>query len=186
MKSRIALCVVLLSLALGGRAEVADSGPNGFTVKITTSIHASPADVYRQLIYNIGYWWSPQHTFSGDALNLTMEERVGGCFCEKLPNGGEVRHMEVIFFAPGKTLRLSGGLGPLQAIGANAALTFSFSPGADGTTLEATYAVSGYLAQGMNSLAAPVDRVLGEQITRLKEYVESRSHNNSAPQQKKP
>ena len=175
MKSIVALAAVLCVLASAGRGEVADSSANGFTVKITTSIHASPLDVYKKLI-GIGDWWSSRHTYSGDAHNLSIEERPGGCFCEKLPNGG-VRHMEVLFFLSGKTLRLSGGLGPLQAIGAGGALTFSLSPENDGTKLELTYVVNGYSPQGMNTWAAPVDNVLGEQITRLKNYIETGNPN---------
>jgi uncharacterized protein YndB with AHSA1/START domain len=183
MKSTAALAVVLCAMASVSRAEVADSGANGFTIKITTSIHASPADVYKKLVH-IGDWWNSQHTYSGDAHNLSIEERPGGCFCEKLPNGG-VRHMEVLYFAPGKTLRLSGGLGPLQGIGAGGALTFNLSPETDGAKLEVTYAVNGYLPQGMNTFAAPVDNVLGEQITRLKNYIETGNPAGAAKPEKK-
>jgi uncharacterized protein YndB with AHSA1/START domain len=180
--SAVLVCALAQTLSL---AEVADSGANGFTVKIVTSIHAAPADVYKKLVNNIGDWWNSQHTYSGDAHNLSIEEKPGGCFCEKLPNGA-VRHMEVIFFSSGKTLRLSGGLGPLQTIGAAGALTFSLTPEAGGAKMEVTYAVHGYLAQGMNSWAAPVDAVLTEQITRLKNYVETGNPAGPANQQKRP
>jgi hypothetical protein len=173
MSRKIALAALVLALAGAlSRAEVADSDANGFTIKITASIHASSADVYQKLVHNIGDWWDSRHTFSGDARNLSIEERPAGCFCEKLPAGG-VRHMEVVFFVPGKMLRMSGGLGPLQGIGASGALTFALTPVADSTKLEMTYAVSGYMPEGMNSLAAPVDGVLGEQVARLKNYVET-------------
>lgn len=173
MKSIVALAVFLCALAATGQAEVADSNANGFTVKITASIHASPQDVYKKLL-DIGNWWNSQHTYSGNAHNLSIEERPGGCFCEKLPNGG-VRHMEVLFFLPGKTLRLSGGLGPLQVIGAGGSLTFNLSLEKDNTKLEVTYVVNGYTPQGMNTWAAPVDGVLGEQVSRLKNYIETGS-----------
>src|SRR5215470_5917331 len=169
MCRKIFLAIMVFALVpVAGISEVADSGANGFTVKIVTSIHGAPTDVYKKLVHNVGDWWSPQHTFSGDAHNLSIEERPMGCFCEKLPNGGGVRHLEVIFVMPGKRLVLSGGLGPLQGIGAGGAMTFNLTPENDGTKLEVTYAVTGYVAQGMNSWAAPVDRVLTEQITRLK------------------
>ncbi|HEY6251244.1 MAG TPA: ATPase [Candidatus Angelobacter sp.] len=179
----IMMCALMASMAAG---EVADSGANGFTIKIVTSIHAAPGDVYKKLVHNVGDWWNSQHTFSGDAHNLSIEERAMGCFCEKLPNGGSVRHMEVVFFAPGKTLRLSGALGPLQALGAIGALTFSLTPAGDETKLEVTFAVSGYTPQGMNSWAAPVDGVLREQITRLKSYIETGNPAGPAQQQKLP
>jgi surface antigen len=164
----VMLCVTGAGLAA---AEVADSSAGGFTVKTTLSIQAAPDEVYRRLIH-IGDWWDSAHTFSGDAHNLSIEEKAGGCFCEKLPNGGSVRHLEVLFLAPGKTLRMGGGLGPLQGIAASGSMTIKLSPAGVGTKLETTYAVAGYLPSGMNTLAAPVDTVLTGQFVRLKNYVE--------------
>jgi uncharacterized protein YndB with AHSA1/START domain len=151
---------------------VADSSTDGFTVKTSIIIQASPTEVYRRLVHNVGDWWSPQHTFSGDARNLTIEEKPMGCFCETLPDKGAVRHMEVLRFAPGKTLVLSGALGPLQSLAATGTMTIQLSPGDAGTTAEVTYAVAGYLPAGLNTWAAPVDSVVVEQFTRLKNYVE--------------
>jgi len=171
------LVAALALLAVSGRADVVDSAANGFTVRTTLQIQAAPDAVYRRLIH-IEDWWNSQHTFSGDAKNLSIEEKPGGCFCEKLPNGGGVRHMEVLFFAPGKTLVLRGGLGPLQSIGATGAMSIQLTPSDGGTKLQVTYAVTGYLAAGMNTLAAPVDSVLAEQFTRLENLIE---HGNPAP-----
>jgi uncharacterized protein YndB with AHSA1/START domain len=153
-------------------AEVADSSANGFTVKTSITIQASPAEVYRRLVHNVGDWWSAQHTFSGDARNLTMEEKPLGCFCETLPGQGAVRHMQVVRFAPGKALVLSGALGPLQSLAATGSMTILLSPGDTGTKVDVTYAVAGYLPAGMNSWAAPVDSVITEQFARLKNFVE--------------
>lgn len=173
MWRKFVLPVLLVSLAYtAGHAEVADSGANGFTVKITTSIRATPADVYKKLVHNIGDWWNSQHTFSGDAHNLSIEEKAMGCFCEKIPNGGGVRHMEMIYFEPGKILRMSGALGPFQGMGAAGTLTFTFTAAPDGTKLEATYSLTGYLPQGTN-WAAATNGMLTDQITRLKNYVET-------------
>jgi uncharacterized protein YndB with AHSA1/START domain len=166
------LAILFCAAASGlAPAEVADSSAGGFTVKATFSIQAAPDEVYRRLIH-IGDWWDPEHTFSGDAHNLSIEEKAGGCFCEKLPNGGGVRHLEVLFVAPGKVLRMGGGLGPLQGIAASGSMTIKLSPAAGGTKLETTYAVAGYLPAGMNTLAAPVDSVFTNQFVRLKNYVE--------------
>jgi uncharacterized protein YndB with AHSA1/START domain len=153
---------------------VVDSAADGFTTKATVSIHASPADVYKRLL-EIGNWWASGHTFSGDAHNLTIEERPMGCFCEKLPNNGAVRHMEVIYFQPGKLLRMSGAMGPLQSMAVSAVATFSLSPEDGGTVLQFTYTVGGYYPQGLNKLAPIVDTVMTEQVTRLKSYIETGS-----------
>ena len=152
-------------------AEVMDSSANGFTVKETLTIQAAPQDVFRR-IFRVGDWWSPQHTFSGDAHNLSIEEKAGGCFCEKLPNGGGVKHLEVVYLAPGKAIVMHGALGPLQSIAATGSMQFQLTAADGGTKLEVTYTVGGYLAAGMNTWTAPVDSVLKEQVTRLKNYIE--------------
>jgi len=164
----LAFCIATVRMST---AEVVDSSASGFTVKSVVAIQASPDAVYRQLIH-VGDWWDAEHTFSNDAHNLTIEERAGGCFCEKLPNGGSVRHLEVLFVAPGKVLRLGGGLGPLQGIATSGSMTIQLSPSSSGTKLEVTYAVGGYLPAGMNTLATPVDSVLTAQFTRLKNNIE--------------
>jgi hypothetical protein len=181
---KIALVAILVAVPQGfAIADVADSAANGFTVKISVDIHAAPGEVFSSIM-KIDEWWSPDHTFSGDARNLSLEDRVGGCLCEKLPDQGGVRHMEVVYLAHGKTLRLEGGLGPLQAIGANGTMSFGLSPSSDGTKLNVTYVVSGYFPEGMNTLASPVDGVLTQQINRLKNYVESGSRTAKQDQQK--
>jgi uncharacterized protein YndB with AHSA1/START domain len=164
-------------------AEVADSSVNGFTVKITLGIQASPDDVYRRLIQNIGDWWNPAHTLSGDAHNLTIEEKPMGYFCERLPGGGGVRHMEVVNFSPGRMLVMSGGLGPLQSVAAAGSMTIQLSPVDGATRLAVSYAVSGYAPAGMNTWAAPVDGVVTQQFMRLKNYIE---HGDPAPKSTPP
>ncbi len=172
MMSRTVLAALLLLTPGFLRAEVADSSPAGFTVKVTIHIQASPDDVYRRLVYNVGDWWNPAHTFSGDARALTIDNRAPGCFCEKLPNLGTARHMEVVMAAPGERLVMTGALGPLHAAAATGAMSIQLTPDAGGTKLAVTYGVGGYLPAGMNTWAAPFDSVLTEQFTRLKNYVE--------------
>ena len=81
--------------------------------------------------------------------------------------------MDVIHAAPGKRIVLSGGFGTLQNLAVAGSMQIQLSPAEGGTKLELTYAVAGYLAKGMNTWVAPVDRVLGEQFTRFKSYVET-------------
>jgi hypothetical protein len=170
--------VLIFSAAGCASAEVLDSSGGGFTVKTTLTIQAAPAVVYQRLVHNVGEWWSPAHTFSHNAHNLSISDQAMGCFCETLPDGGGVRHMEVINATPGKRLVLNGALGPLQSLAVTGAMKIELSPAGDGTKLEVTYAVGGYLPAGLTTWAAPVDGVLGEQFTRLKNYVE---HGDPAP-----
>jgi len=171
---RVAIVLAAFTAA-AAHAAVADSSANGFTVKIAVQIAAPPTDVYRKFVRNIGEWWNPAHTWSGSAKNLSIEEKPMGCFCEKLPDGGGVRHMEVVMITPGKTLVMTGALGPMQALAVTGNMRVIFVAADGGTTMEFTYAVAGYLPQGMNAFAGPSDAMLTEQTTRFKNYVEKGS-----------
>lgn len=173
MKRTTFYAAAVLTLAAGcTQAAVVDSSPIGFTLRIPLHIQAPPADVYRKLMRNVGDWWNSAHTFSGSAKNLSIEEKAMGCFCEKLPDGGGVRHMEVLYLVPGKTIVFSGALGPMQPLAVTGTLSIQLTPEADGTKFEITYTVAGYLKAGMNAFAAPSDGMLTEQFTRMKNYIE--------------
>lgn len=174
MKRTIPLVVLLLAVAVNAAAEIADSAANGFTYKLVLNLQAPPETVYQRLLA-VGNWWNSSHTYSGDAHNLSIDPKPMGCWCEKLPNGGGVRHMQVVMVMPGKMLVLTGGLGPLQSMAASGSMKISLAPANGSTQLQVTYSVTGYLPAGMNSLAMPVDGVLTEQFTRLKNYVETGS-----------
>jgi len=174
MRSKCLLLTLACTLLpMGLWAEVADQAPNGFTIRISTVIYAVPEDVYSRLVHDVGDWWSAAHTFSNDAHNLSIDDRPMGCFCEKLPNNGGVRHAEVIFVMPNKMLVMSGALGPMQKFGATGKLTIVLEPLHRDTRVQLIYSVGGYLPDGLNVWAAPVDKMLTEQLARLKNYVET-------------
>jgi uncharacterized protein YndB with AHSA1/START domain len=173
MNSRIVVLTVLAGWMLTGsmvNGEVVSAGDGGFQIRIQQTVAGDPASVYRQLTGELGQWWDPQHTWSGDAANLAMDfER--GWMVEKLANGGWCRHMDIVYHEPGKTLGLAGGLGPLREMGLHGALTFKLTPGEDGQTkLDVTFNVAGYSPEGLQPLAPVVDMVLGLQIERLKAH----------------
>lgn len=175
MKLRTALALgsfALLGLPGAGRAEVVDRSANGFQVKTVVTLAAPPAKVYDALVRSVGQWWDPEHTFSGDAGNLSLAAEPGGCFCEKLPDGGGIRHATVIYAAPGQKLVLSGAFGPLQTSGASGSLTWDLAKIETGTRLTMQYSVGGYFPGGFQAVTDPVDLVLGTQVRRLKSFVE--------------
>ena len=159
-------------LAGNAHAEVLGADANGFQVRNTVQIAAPPAKVY-DAFGSVEDWWDPQHTWSGKASNLRLKLKPGGCFCEKLDDGGGVQHMTVVYAAPGKALRLSGALGPLQTEGAAGSLSLVLSAKDGGTELVQTYTVGGYTRGGWTSWAPEVDAVLKGQMARLKRYVET-------------
>lgn len=164
----IALALVAASPAA---AEVTASTETSFTVTEKVTVAAPPARVWATLV-TPSAWWNKEHSWSGNAGNLSLDPRPGGCWCEKLPDGGGVEHMRVVFVQPNAMLRLSGGLGPLQAMPASAVMTVTLTPAADGksTAVVFTYAVAG--APGLGQIAAPVDGVLAGQVAGLKAAAE--------------
>jgi hypothetical protein len=151
-------------------AEVTDRSAAGFEVVEKATIKA-PADKVFSTIMHPARWWDSKHTFSGDAKNLSFDP--SGCFCEVLPRGA-VRHMMIVYSDGKTTLRLFGGIGPLQFTGASGHLGVTLKEAAGATDVVMTYDVGGYAKGGLaDEFAAPVDRVLGEQLSRLKKAVET-------------
>ncbi len=147
--------------------------PNGFLVKFDVSVNAPAAKVYETLVGRIGSWWNPEHTYSHDAKNLSIDARPGGCFCEKLPNGGGIEHLRVVYVAPPQVVRFSGALGPLQASGIAGSMTWKLTGDGDHTRVQLSYSVGGFIVGGFDKIAPAVESMLNEQLNRLKLFAET-------------
>jgi len=178
MKPSLRICTVtalfiLSGLSAPGMAEVVSVSSNGFQVRHEVQLNIPPEEAY-ELLVNVGSWWNASHTYTHNTKNLSIDARPGGCFCEKYPNGGGVQHMSVVHAAPGKALRMSGALGPLQAHGLSGSMSWDFipqKPAGNSPTLSKlvlTYSVGGYMLGGFEKFAPMVDNMLGEQISRYK------------------
>jgi hypothetical protein len=163
----VTILAALVATSATVQAAVVSAGAGGFTVREEVEFAGTTAQAWEHLTA-IGSWWNPKHTYSGRSANLSVSLRPGGCWCEKLADGGFVRHLEVVLVIPQKTLRLAGGLGPLQGMGATGALTFTLrSKTPQTTTVTAEYTVVGYSPEGLTELAKAVDEVLGEAMGRF-------------------
>jgi uncharacterized protein YndB with AHSA1/START domain len=175
-KSMLILRAVLALLCLFpcmSNAEVTTVTATGFLVKRELALASASTTVFTTMT-EIGRWWNPEHTYSGDAHNLTIDLKAGGCFCERLANGGSVRHLDVAYYEPGSVLRMTGALGPLQANGLAGSLTLTVRETAPGkSVISMSYSVGGFMADGVDKMAGPVDFMLGEQLTRLKSLIET-------------
>jgi uncharacterized protein YndB with AHSA1/START domain len=169
MRSLIVLA--LLSVA-PARAEVVDVAQNGMEIKQVVHIAAPPEKVWAALIVP-ARWWSSDHSVSGDAANITIDPRVGGCWCEKLPNGGGVVHMEVTHIAPPKTLVFRGALGPFYNLAADGALSYTIAASGAETDLTLVFRAGGYVKEGFQKWAQPVDDVFAQQMGNLKKHLET-------------
>jgi uncharacterized protein YndB with AHSA1/START domain len=173
MFNRFPLALVLAVAARGASASVVEVTASGFLVKNEVTIRASPEKVYATLMHEVGRWWNPEHTYSGDSHNLSIDERAGGCFCERLAPGGAAEHMRMVYIQPNKVVRMAGALGPLQGSGLAGSLTWKLIEVSGITTVQLSYSVGGYMQGGFEKMAPAVDEVLNEQIQRLKVFVEA-------------
>jgi uncharacterized protein YndB with AHSA1/START domain len=168
---RLPLYVSLATLAaFAVHAEVKDATASGFTVENTVQVPSDAMTAWNALINDIDRWWPRDHTWWGTGSTLTIEPRAGGCFCEH--NGEQqAAHLQVTFVDPGKTLRMTGGLGPLQGMGISGALEFRFAPTAAGTTITLFYRAGGYTPDNLAAFAAVVDQVQAQQLGGLANYL---------------
>ena len=162
--------VAALGLVSPAAATVVEVDDGGFLSTHEIEIAAPPKRVFEALVAEVGAWWDPAHTYSGDASNLTFSQFPA--LWERLSDEGFVRHMAIDVVRPPTMLRLSGGLGPLQPLAVAGSMTFELAATEEGATLSYRYLVSG---RRLERLAEPVDRVMGGQLERLRRYVETGS-----------
>ncbi|WP_022682098.1 polyketide cyclase [Sphingobium bisphenolivorans] len=158
-------------MAAPAHSAVTSSGEKGFVVENSVEIAAAPGAVY-EMLGRPALWWSGEHSYGGSAAKLTLDPVAGGCFCESLPAGGGVEHGRVLYAAPGKKLRISGALGPLQSEAVTGILTFDIEPTANGARVALSYVVGGYMRMDAAKLAPGVDKVLAEQLQGLRRAAE--------------
>lgn len=176
MRFAFAAAAALAGLAAQpARADVIAKADNGFVVRAAARVTATPAEAWKTLVAPAS-WWSAQHTFSGDAANLTLDPVPGGCFCEKLPlpkdavkgeRAGGVQHLRVVYANPGKALRLTGALGPLQSEALQGTLTITIKPMDGGSRVLFEYVVGGFMRYPVDEIAPAVDAMLSAQLVAL-------------------
>ena len=161
------LAATLLLISSPAFAELSYSGESGFTVTHSVDTGAETFFAYRTMTAHIDQWWSEAHTWSGNSANLYTKIERNGCFCERLPKGGHVEHLRLIYAAPGSELRFDGALGPLQAMPVTGRMIWKVEETETGSRISFTYHVIGLPGSGLSEIAPAVDAVIGEQLTNL-------------------
>lgn len=180
MKLRVSAPVALAGLvAIASTApavaELTRTTDSSFVSRHEVVVEATPKDVWLALI-SPGGWWRSEHTWSGDAKNLTLMPQAGGCFCETIPEvdepgrftlQGSVEHMRVVQAYPETALRMIGALGPLQSEPVTGILTIAISKVDAGTRIVWEYNVGGPMRYEVPVIAKVVDGVMGAQLDAL-------------------
>lgn len=168
----IAAAAASLACTSSLRAEVKDVSPSGFTIENSQIVPVDATTAWKALVNDVGRWWPKDHTWWGDASKLSIQPRAGGCFCE-LNGEQQAWHMTVTFVDPDKTLRMTGGLGPLQGMGVDGALEWRFVPVEGGTKITLHYRAGGYTPDDLSKFVPVIDKVQGEQLGGLAGYLRS-------------
>ncbi|GGF56074.1 ATPase [Alteromonas lipolytica] len=143
---------------------------SGFIIENTATINALPDTVWQALVNDVDSWWPKDHSWWGDEGRFSIEPLTGGCFCETAQNRS-AQHMQIVFVEPGKLLRMSGGLGPLQGMGVYGALDWQFTENGTKTRITLTYRVQGFYPEGFAELAPIVAQVQGIQLQALVDFI---------------
>ena len=156
-------------------ADVVEQGTDSFVTRETRIVEAGPREVWMAMI-SPGKWWNDDHTWSGDAANMTLTPQADGCFCERIPEvetrdtvglAGSVQHMTVVYAAPDKALRMRGALGPLQSEAVTGVLTIALEVVDQGTSITFEYVVAGYMRYEVPTISKAVDGVMTQQLDGL-------------------
>lgn len=165
--TRLCACIALLLPAVA-TAAVMQVSADGAIIEHHFQVTASPDAAWSALVHP-ELWWPSDHTWSGSAGNLRLRAEAGGCFCE---NWGEAsaEHGRVIMAVPGKLLRFSGALGPLQDMAVTAVLTVRLAAKDGGTEATVTYRISGDASHKLDTFVPGVDKVIGQQFGNFAAY----------------
>lgn len=170
--TRMAMALSLMAMCATAPAAVKDVAANGFTIENEQIVPVDPATAWNALVGEVDHWWPKDHTWWGARSRLSIEPRAGGCFCEIGGDGKQqALHMTVAFVDPGKTLRLLGGLGPLQGMGLGGAMEFRLAPVAQGTRITLWYRAGGYTPDDLGKFVPVIDKVQGLQLSGLADYL---------------
>ena len=164
MKTCISI-MFFAALATSASADVVAAGPDHYELRHEASSSLPPAEMWDRLVQP-EIWWHPDHTYSGDAANLSLNATAGGLWREDW-EGGSVSHGEVLMVREGEQLRLDAPFGPLQEMGVQVTWTITLDPDGDGTRVTFHEVASGSSATSLDQIAPAVDNVKAQAIARL-------------------
>lgn len=166
---KIVICAAALVIASPASAEVVSASANGLVIRHAVSL-VVPPEVAFSAFGKLPQWWNAKHSYSGDSANMSLALTPGGCLCERLPDGGGIEHLRVTYVEPGKSIVLTGALGPLLYEAASGVMSVKFERIAGGTRVSLDYRLAGFASGGADAIAPAVDEVLADQMRRYRAF----------------
>lgn len=146
-------------------ADILLATPEHYSLKQEAISGLGPDAMWNRLIHP-EIWWHPEHSYSGNSANLSLDAVAGGAWTETWGDGS-VEHGRVLQVQTGKTLRLDAPFGPLQDLAVQVIWTITIEPYEDGSKVIFTEVANGTAASKLDALAPAVDFVKTEAIQRL-------------------
>ncbi|MFK8031917.1 MAG: hypothetical protein AB8G18_16925 [Gammaproteobacteria bacterium] len=162
-----AFCVVsiLFCAPVSVLADIITSSDTHYVLRHQVASEYSAEELWQRLI-KPSTWWHPDHTYSGDAKNLSLDLTAGGLWKEEWSDGS-VEHGRVMLVQAGKVLRMEAPFGPLQGVGAYVVWTITVTPAKEGAMVIFDETATGPKGAGLENLAQAVDGVKEQAIQRL-------------------
>jgi len=157
--------LTLVTFSLPANTDVVAASSGHYILRHEAVSSLAPDALWNRLVHPAS-WWSPVHSYSGDAANLSLDPRAGGLWKEEW-DGGSVAHGTVLYVKPGEQLRLAAPFGPLQSMAVNVVWTITITPEGTGSKVVFDEVANGSAASKLDKIAGAVDGVKGEAINRL-------------------
>jgi uncharacterized protein YndB with AHSA1/START domain len=157
-----AVIAVGVLMAHAAFAEVKLAAPDALVIEHRFQITATPEQAWEVLVHPERYW-PKDHTWSGDASNLSLVPHAEGCFCERWTDAS-AEHGRVIMALPGRLLRFRAALGPFQEMAVTGVMTIKLAASDGGTLAVVTYRLSGDSSHRLGDMAPAVDPVIRQQF----------------------
>lgn len=169
----LAVGLALAAVASTASAEVISTSSSGFQLRASAVLENTTQAEAWAALGQWGRWWSSDHTYSGEASNLSLDVSAGGCLCE-VWDGGQIEHGRVLLAVPATgLLRMNAPFGPLQSQPVTAILTYTIRPRAEGgVEVTQTFVVGGGDA-ATAAMAPIVDTVMSEGLERLVRFAQT-------------
>jgi uncharacterized protein YndB with AHSA1/START domain len=165
MKRLLVAALASSLIFVSARAEIVESSDAHYVLRHEGTSPLAPEALWARFVEPAS-WWHPDHTYSGDAGNLSLAPRAGGLWLEQW-EGGSVIHGSVLYVENGKSMRLYAPFGPLQGLGVYTVWTITVSPEGSGSKVVFDEISSGPPSADLGEVAKAVDYVKTEAMTRL-------------------
>lgn len=159
------LFIMTMLMVMPSQAEIVSSSASHYVLRHEAKSELDIEALWERLI-EPSLWWHPEHTYSGDSKNLSLEPKAGGLWREDW-NENSVEHGRVINVATGKMIRLDAPFGPLQEMAVTTIWTITIKADGDHSIIVFDEIANGSSLSGLDELAKAVDFVKSEAIVRL-------------------